>query len=182
MIEYKQGVNARVPVRLQDGAGVAVTGVASGAVTATIEKSDGTFSTLTLSGANWIETTFGAFSGLGKYDLIIPGSATDTPGVLTYAVTTAGAAPYLGAVKIVANEEVDTYLLMIRALGLMHENCVMDQTLFDGGNNLTNARLRLYNSKTNANLAGGTGLLATYTVTATYAGDNIQTYVVVLEP
>lgn len=71
---------------------------------------------------------------------------------------------------------------MIRAMGLLHENSVMDQTLYNGGNNLTSARLRIYNSKANANAATGTGLLATYTVAATYTGDNLLTYTVVLEP
>src|SRR6267154_1660360 len=69
---------------------------------------------------------------------------------------------------------------LTRALGLMHENTVIDNTVFDGSNNLTAARMRLYNSKANALLAGGGGLVATYTVTATYTGSNIQTYTVVI--
>lgn len=71
---------------------------------------------------------------------------------------------------------------LTRALGLMHENAVIDNTVFDGSNNLTAARMRLYNSKANALLAGGGGLVATYTITATYTGSNIQTYTVVIEP
>lgn len=71
---------------------------------------------------------------------------------------------------------------LTRALGLMHENSVMDQTTFDGSNNLTSGRLRIYNSKANALAAGLTGLLNTYTITASYIGENVQTYTVVLEP
>jgi hypothetical protein len=71
---------------------------------------------------------------------------------------------------------------LTRALGLMHENSVVDNTVFDGSNNLTAARMRIYNSKANAEAAGGAGLVATYTITATYIGSNIETYTVVLEP
>lgn len=182
MIEFKQGVDARMPVRLQDLAGAPVAGVVFGDVAATIEKSDGTFATITPSGINWIEVSTGEFSGTGKYDLIVPAAALNLPGVVSLAVSATGAATFIGVFKVVANEEVDTYSLMARALGLMHENSLMDQTTFDGGNNLTGARLRLYDSKANANAGTGTGLLATYTVTATYAGDNLVTYRVVLEP
>lgn len=71
---------------------------------------------------------------------------------------------------------------LTRALGLMHENSVIDNTVFDGSNNLTAARMRIYNSRANALLAGAGGLVATYTITATYVGSNISTYTVVLEP
>lgn len=71
---------------------------------------------------------------------------------------------------------------MVSALGLMHENSVMDTTTFDALNNLTSGRLRLYNSKANAQAAGATGLLATYSITATYVGGNLGTYTVVKEP
>lgn len=71
---------------------------------------------------------------------------------------------------------------LTRALGLMHENSVLDQTVFDGSNNLTNGRLRIYDTKANALLGGVTGVLFTYTITASYVGDNVQTYTVVLEP
>lgn len=70
---------------------------------------------------------------------------------------------------------------LTRALGLMHENSVLDQTIFDGQNNMTNGRLRIYSSKANALLAGATGLLETYTITASYIGDNVQNYTVVRE-
>lgn len=71
---------------------------------------------------------------------------------------------------------------LTRALGLMHENSVIDQTVFDGSNNLTAARMRTYDSKAHAIVAGLTGLVATYTITATYVGSNVSTYNVVIEP
>ena len=36
---------------------------------------------------------------------------------------------------------------LTRALGLMHENSVLDQTIYDSSNNLISGRLRIYNSK-----------------------------------
>lgn len=181
MIEFKQGINARVAIRLLDSTGVPVTAVAFGSVAATIEKADGTTANMVMSGANWVEVTAGAFSGLGKYDLVIPASILDTPGMTVVAVTGPGA-NFVGTFKVIANEEAETNVAVTRAMGLLHENSVMDQTIFDANNNLTNARFRIYNSKANANLAGGGGLLNTYTITATYTGDNLLTYKVVLEP
>lgn len=66
-----------------------------------------------------------------------------------------------------------------RMLGQLHENSVLDTTTFDTNNNMTSGRLRLYSSKANAEAAGGTGLLATYTITATYSGVQLATYTVV---
>lgn len=57
-----------------------------------------------------------------------------------------------------------------RLLGLVHDNAVMDQQVYDGDGRLTGARLRCYNSKANADAAGATGLLFTYLITATYGG------------
>lgn len=72
--------------------------------------------------------------------------------------------------------------MLTRALGMMHENSVLDQTVFDGDNNLTAARFRIYSSKANAEAAGLTGLIATYTITASYTGGNLTNYTVVKEP
>jgi hypothetical protein len=68
-----------------------------------------------------------------------------------------------------------------RALGLLHENAVLDQTFFNGFNRLTSGRLRTYDTKQNAEDAGGTGLQSTYTIEVTYQGGNVQTYTVVRE-
>ncbi len=94
-----------------------------------------------------------------------------TDGALTADVT-ASTAAILAAI----NPKLD------RALGLMHENSYLDQTIFDGSNNMTSGRFRIYDSKANALAAGVTGLVATYTITASYVGENVQTYSVVIEP
>jgi hypothetical protein len=70
---------------------------------------------------------------------------------------------------------------MTRALGMLHENSVLDQTSFDTNNNMTAARLRLYDSKAHAQAAGATGLIAQYAIVATYTGSILNNYTVTRE-
>jgi len=72
---------------------------------------------------------------------------------------------------------------LIRALGMLHENSVLDLTTFDGSNNLLQGRMRLYDSAANADAAVAaspgvynTGKIAEYNITATYTGSNLKTY------
>lgn len=109
MIEYKQGSAANVPVRIQTSAGVAIPGTLYTAVTATVLKSDGTTAVVVMSAGNWTEVTTGAFAGTGTYTLGLSSSQLGTVGVLMYAVAVSGALTYVGVVKVVANEEADTY-------------------------------------------------------------------------
>ena len=102
MIEYKQSVEARAPVRLLDVSGDGVGSVLFGAVTATVEKGNGAVVAVTMSGANWSELITGAFSGAGAYNIILPASLTDVVGPLLYAIEVAGARKYVGAIQIVA--------------------------------------------------------------------------------
>lgn len=62
---------------------------------------------------------------------------------------------------------------IVRALGLLHENAFIDNTTFDTNSQLLTCRVRLFDSKANAQAAtdGGsetTGLVSTYSVEATY--------------
>ena len=61
-------------------------------------------------------------------------------------------------------------------LGLSQENQYMDTCVYDGDNNLTSARIRLYNNAANTDIHGVTGLLATYIVTVTWLNGVVQTY------
>ena len=74
-----------------------------------------------------------------------------------------------------ASESINDYL--VKAVGLLHENSVMDQTSYSSGK-LTGARIRLYDSKANALLASSTGKLYEYQVAATYSGGNLTSYTV----
>lgn len=66
-----------------------------------------------------------------------------------------------------------------RLLGLMHENAVFDQQVYDGDGNLTSGRLRSYDSAINATAAGATGLLFTWTITAVYTAGVLTSYKIV---
>lgn len=69
-----------------------------------------------------------------------------------------------------------------RVLGLLHENTVIDQYIYNGSGQATSMRVRAYNSKTNADLAGATGLLYTWTVSATYSVGVLATFKITLNP
>lgn len=75
---------------------------------------------------------------------------------------------------------------LTRALGLLHENSVLDQTTYESGsNNLLSGRIRLYDTSVNAinarnqselNNEYDTGKLAQYAITGHYLGDNMVNY------
>jgi len=79
-------------------------------------------------------------------------------------------------------EDVDVSTLkanIIRLLGLVQENTVIDNQVYDLQSNLTAARIRTYNSKTNALASGVTGLVASYGMTAAYSSGRLVDYKVV---
>lgn len=78
-----------------------------------------------------------------------------------------------------------------RALGMLHENSVLDNTTYIGVN-LASGRLRLYDTAANATAARAasqqvppvaydTGKIAEYAINASYTGANLKDYVVTLE-
>ena len=71
---------------------------------------------------------------------------------------------------------------IIRTLGLLHHNTQIDSHSYNDDKQLLSARVRQYDSKANAELAGATGLLNTWTVTSTYGGGLLTKYVIVREP
>lgn len=71
---------------------------------------------------------------------------------------------------------------MLRSLGLMFENHVMDDYSYTG-TLMNSAIMYLYDTKAHAQTHDKvTGLIAKYTVTATYTGDKVTLFKVVLEP
>jgi hypothetical protein len=103
-----------------------------------------------------------------------------------------------GLVNDILDEDVSTHVvadsvgLLISALarlpGLMRENTFMDETVYDVGGQLRTARLRCFDSKTNADAAtdGGeetTGLIATYAISAEWPlPGRMSEYRMTLEP
>lgn len=65
---------------------------------------------------------------------------------------------------------------IVRLLGLTHDNCVWDDHVYDSDGNLLTARLRHYDSKANADVAGAIGLLNTWETAATYLNERLNTY------
>jgi len=89
--------------------------------------------------------------------------------------------------KSVPSENIDDYKAdltsisdaIARLLGLSHEN-VYHHTRVYSGNNLTSCKIDIYDSKANAESHDGvTGIVAKYTATFTYSGDNLSTMTVV---
>ena len=109
MIEYKQSVSKFVPVRILNGSDVPVAGIAFGAVTATVVKADGTTQAVTITITDWAEVVTGAFASQGFYLLKLSAANLDQPGMLTYAVSTAGNKTYINTLKVIANEEAETF-------------------------------------------------------------------------
>lgn len=76
-------------------------------------------------------------------------------------------------VFVTASSLDDLAVRLLRVLGLVHENTYIDNTVYDSNNQLEAARVRIFDSKANAQAAtyGGsetTGLLATYTIDSNY--------------
>ena len=94
----------------------------------------------------------------------------------------------IGLMRSIDETVVSTETKIIRLLGLNHENAFIDNTDFDVMNQLIACRVRLYNSKTNAEAAQDgdnyvTGLVATYTVEAVHEGEGkLKTYRYVKSP
>lgn len=111
-------------------------------------------------------------NGFYKYSFDI-----ETLGEDIYFVTSDGGTNILTGLVLFSNnnslqEKVD------RLLGLDHENQFIDQTIYDGNDNLTSARLRIYS--TPADVGTGTNVINTYTITSTYTGSTLDTFASVL--
>lgn len=111
MFEVKQGQSIRIPVRFEDASGSPVINKTYADVDVTAERADGTtVEIVTDDAGDFYEVTTGAFSGTGKYTLVVPASVTSVPGALCIAVfsTGLGIVPVI-VINVVANLEVDTY-------------------------------------------------------------------------
>lgn len=98
---------------------------------------------------------------------------------------------YVRAVEqiFVSESDVDDLAsAIVRLLGLNHENAFIDNTVFDTFGQLVSARIRIFDSKANAEAAtdGGSetvGLIATYSMTADYEGaGRLKSYRYVINP
>src|SRR5882672_10891648 len=109
MFEVKQNLATRVPVRIFDTNGNPVAGVVFGAVTVTVVKADNITASYTPVTGDWAEITTGAAANQGLYQLQFKTTDTSVTGPLIYCVNTATSKTFVGSIKVVANEEVDTF-------------------------------------------------------------------------
>lgn len=70
---------------------------------------------------------------------------------------------------------------ILRVLGLMHQNAVLDNQSYTPQGQLLSARIRVYDTKANAQLASAGGLRFVYTVQATYNATELTSYKILLE-
>lgn len=80
---------------------------------------------------------------------------------------------------VTENDADDLALMMVRVLGLVHENVFIDNTVHDLNGQLVAARVRVFDSKANVEAAtdGGsetTGLIATYEMSTIYESQGIM--------
>ena len=69
-----------------------------------------------------------------------------------------------------------------RLLGIVDENSYCDLFTKDVSDRMTGCRKRTYIDKASADTHGAGGLVATYQVTVTYSGANLESYLMTLEP
>jgi hypothetical protein len=80
---------------------------------------------------------------------------------------------------VTANDTDDVALMMVRVLGLVHENVFIDNTVHDINGQLVAARVRVFSSKSYVELAtdgGGEtgGLVAVYEMSTVYEGEGLM--------
>jgi len=71
-----------------------------------------------------------------------------------------------GSIQVFGHDFDSIAELVIRILGLTQENFSIDDTVYDTLGNLTNGRIKIYNSA--SNVGTGSGVIATYSIEATY--------------
>lgn len=71
---------------------------------------------------------------------------------------------------------------LLRLLGLSYHNSTMEPLVYNAEGCLTDAKIRAYNSDTNAQLDDGvTGLLFSWTIKVTYTGGQLVNYMITLD-
>jgi hypothetical protein len=112
--------------------------------------------------ANWVPSTVGAFSAV----FIVYSDSGHTVENIVYTRE-------VDQIFVTQNDVDDLTVMVLRTLGLVHENAFIDNTVFDHHNELIAARVRLFDSKAHVEGAtdGGSetlGLIATYEMSTVY--------------
>lgn len=112
MIEIKKDVASRVPVRLFAGS-TAESGTAYTDITVRVIKADGATTEYNPSSGDWTIFNTGVALNTGLYQLTLKTTDTSVVGSLTYIVKSSTSDAFVGHVKVVANEEADTYTKVV---------------------------------------------------------------------
>lgn len=114
----------------------------------------------------------------GTYTFIAPGHYTVVYQMFLDSGFTAASDYDIEAETVEANSDKTNIL---RILGLTNDNVVIDSNTYNLEGNLLTSRVRQYATKAHAELAGMSGLLDVWSVTAVYSGDKLQKYTMVRE-
>lgn len=181
----KQNTAATIAVMMFATDGVTrQTGVTTAHLVVKAIKNDG--SEVSVTPTSWTEVD--SVNAPGVYFAVIPASVMSEIGALVFSFTstTSPATDFtIMRFQVVGYLNDDFAVLLFRSLGLLHENSVLDLTTFDGNNNLTAGRLRIYSTASDAAAAQAaspgtydTNKIGQYSITATYVGVNLSTYLV----
>ncbi len=77
-------------------------------------------------------------------------------------------------IQVFSNDFDSIALMLQKVLGLVQENFAVDQTVYDGANNLTSSRVRIYTN--NTSVGTDNNVLETYIMTAVYSGITMTSY------
>ncbi len=108
-MEIKQSSSFWAPVRLVNGDGTALTGVAFTAVAAAVQKQASAAVIKPLVSSSWTEINSTLMPG--AYDILLSASDTDTVGFLKYYVAAQGGS-YMGLLEVEAHSGDDTFSLV----------------------------------------------------------------------
>ena len=110
-------------------------------------------------------------SGFYKFSYDISPLSSD----IYYVATDLGSNVLTGTIALVNLYSIND--LALRILGLNHENIFIDELVYDGNSNLVSSRVRTYSTATD--VGTNTNVIATYNMTSTYTGNNLDTFQVV---
>jgi hypothetical protein len=181
----KQSTAANIAVMMFASDGVTrQTGVTTAHLVVKAIKNDASEVTVTLT--SWTEVD--SVNAPGVYMAGLPAGILNELGVLvlSFNSTSSPVTDFtIMRFQIVGYLNDDVAVLLFRSLGLLHENSVLDITSFDGNNNLTSGRLRIYSTAADAAAAQAaspgtydTNKIGQYSIAATYTGVNLATYLV----
>jgi len=82
-----------------------------------------------------------------------------------------------GSIQVFANDFDSITTMITRILGLVQEDFYLDNTIYDGNNNMLSGRIRIYSDSSSVGTSNN--VIDTYNITAVYSGKQMTSYSVV---